>query len=46
MATTMGRMARPYTERQPSARASGGANSMASTAPLLPAPAIPIASPL
>ena len=38
--------ARPYTAVQPNFIANGGANNTASTVPELPAPAMPIASPL
>ena len=44
--SSMHSAAKPYTDCQPNFVASGGANSTASTVPLLPAPASPIASPL
>ena len=44
--TIMVQAAMPYTAVQPNFMASGGANSTASTVPELPAPAMPMASPL
>jgi hypothetical protein len=46
MGSSMVAAAMPYTACQPNFCANGGANSTASTVPLLPAPAMPMARPL